>query len=85
MITKNRNGKLPMSIVLTAPNPLDPTTPVGVRLSVSGWGRGSKWVTYKVPGWEQIAPDGDEFVIGSSPDKTAHVCRMGVCCESYHK
>ena len=80
-----KKGRIPEAIILRAANPLDPTTPVGEVLRIGGWGRGSRWVTYNVPGYENIAPENDEFVIVTDPNKEAHVVRMNVNCESLHK
>jgi hypothetical protein len=57
-------------------NPLDPTTPTNEKLKCTGWGCGSKYITYEnVVGWDQIAEDNDPYVIVKSDAGTIHVLR----------
>lgn len=55
----------PHCIMLSAPNPLDSTTPVGKQLRVCGAGTGSAYITYDLPGWDLIRSDDDKYYIAT--------------------
>lgn len=57
-------NRTPSAIILREANPLDYRTPTKLALTVCGWGRSSKAVTYDLPGWDQIRSDiDDEYFI----------------------
>ena len=55
----------PSAVIVHSPNPLDDSTPVGVPLSVSGWGRNAANIDYPtVTGFNQISQtEDDEYFI----------------------
>jgi hypothetical protein len=60
-------GSMPECVILKVANSLDPATPIGRPLKVTGWGRSSSHVNYDLPGWDQIAAASDEYYIVSCP------------------
>jgi len=55
-------------VLLTAENPLDPTTPLKVPLVIVAWGRGKRGGSYDLRGWEDIG-ENEEYVVvkGANP------------------
>jgi len=70
-------GSMPECVILQTNNSLDPTTPLGRPLKVTGWGRSSKHMTYDLPGWDQIGEANDEYYIVSCPQR-AYVVRTSI-------
>ena len=64
------------AVVLNEENPLDPSTPVGVPMKMSGMGTGGKYVTYPLTGWDQIEKtDDDPYIILSDSNGKCYVVR----------
>lgn len=64
--------RTPTAIILLSDNPVDPTTPVGRPLAVTGWGLSGENITYDLPGWDKIVVSGESYYIVSSPT-SSHV------------
>jgi hypothetical protein len=64
------------AVILNEENPLDPSTPVGVPMKMSGMGTGGKHITYPLTGWDQIRKtDDDPYIILSDSNGMCYVVR----------
>ena len=64
------------AVILNEENPLDPSTPIGVPMKMSGMGTGGKYITYPLVGWDQIRKtDDDPYVILSDSNGKCYVVR----------
>jgi len=72
----DHNGvQLGRYIILSAPNPMDPSTPVDTPLKIVTWGAGAAYYTSELPGFDQLHDENDEWVIVQN-GKSSHVIRV---------
>ena len=72
----------PHVIIVKGDNLLDPNTPRDTPLSVCGWGMGSKYITYNLPGWDEIKEENDEYFILSDCNR-CYVMRVSIEHEKF--
>ena len=70
------NGvRLGRYVLLSGPNPLDPSTPVDTPLKIVTWGSGAANYTSELPGFSQLHAENDEWIIVQN-GRSSHVIRV---------
>ncbi len=73
-------------VMLTETNLIDPATPVGEPLVVTGMGVGSGGITYKLVGWDTIGEEDPYYIVKSCRGEGVyrhHVMRMSLSHECF--
>ena len=71
-------GRDAWTLTLEEENPLDPTTPAGVPLRVTGMGLNGAHISYSLPGWDQISKVDDDPYFIVTGHAVSHVVRRSI-------